>query len=207
MPPANNPNTDPNDVSLKTKIRNFISTLLIFIAAPLVALILTAFVFQSYEVDGPSMEHTLQNADRLIVLKTSRSWSRLTKKPYIPGRGEIVIFNRPGNIETGDKQKQLIKRVVALPGEHILIKDGTVTVFSESKPEGFQPDLDSEFSKVIHTTAGNTIDQIVPKDEVFVLGDNRSNSQDSRYFGTVPVKDVVGELWFRIYPFNKINKF
>src|SRR3989344_8382668 len=72
--------------------RSVASTLGILIAAPIIALALTAFVFQSYEVDGPSMETTLQNSDRLIVWKLQRSIARLTKKDPIPHRYDVVIF-------------------------------------------------------------------------------------------------------------------
>src|SRR5687768_4586298 len=72
------------------------STILILIIAPLIALFLVSFVFQSYEVDGPSMEQTLQNRDRLIVWKVPRTIARMTNKAFIPGRGEIVIFIKHG---------------------------------------------------------------------------------------------------------------
>src|SRR4051812_22701390 len=72
--------------------RDILSTLLILVAAPLIALLLTAFVFQSYEVDGQSMETTLHDHDRLIVLKVPRTVSRLTNHPYIPHRGDVIIF-------------------------------------------------------------------------------------------------------------------
>src|ERR1019366_8116351 len=83
-----------NQTSQKSDgFRNIVSTLLVLFIAPVVALLLTAFVFQSYQVDGPSMETTLQNDNRLIVWKVARSWSRITGHPYIPNRGDIIIFN------------------------------------------------------------------------------------------------------------------
>jgi len=71
---------------------NVVSTILILVAAPLIAWVLISFVFQSYEVDGQSMETTLQNHDRLIVLKTGKSWARLTHQQYLPKRGDIIVF-------------------------------------------------------------------------------------------------------------------
>ena len=76
--------------------KSIFSTLLLFILAPVIALSITAFAFQSYQVDGQSMETTLQNRDRLIVNKTPRTWSRITHHAYVPKRGSIVIFNQAG---------------------------------------------------------------------------------------------------------------
>src|SRR5687767_2520940 len=82
--------------------RSALSTIMILILAPLIGLGLTTFVFQSYEVDGPSMETTLQNRDRLIVFKLPRTISRITRKQYVPSRGEVIVFARKGMIDFGD---------------------------------------------------------------------------------------------------------
>lgn len=191
----------------KEGIKGIISTVAILVIAPLIALSLTAFVFQSYEVDGPSMETTLQNHDRLIVYKLPKTMARITGKKYHPKRGEVIIFTRADGLEFGNtKPRQLIKRVMALPGERVVVKDGEVTVYNTEKPEGFQPDKIADYGKVITTTAGD-IDLVVPKDHVFVCGDNRPQSLDSRSFGPVPMKDIVGRLSLRVYPFNKGQKF
>lgn len=191
----------------KENARNIISTILILVAAPLVALILINFVFQSYEVDGPSMETTLQNHDRLIVDKIPRTLAKLSGSPYMPNRGDIVIFVKKGLLDFGSGgDKQLIKRVIALPGERVVVKDGILTVYNSANPKGFQPDKDPKYSAAIKTTPGE-VDITVGKDEVFVCGDNRENSLDSRYFGAIPVTDVVGKLSFRIFPINKASGF
>lgn len=189
-------------------LKNVVSTILILIAAPLIALSLTTFVFQSYEVDGDSMRTTLEDNDRLIVLKLPRTWAKISGKPYIPARGDIIVFTKPGSLELGDRQdKQLIKRVIALPGERVTINGGLVTVFNSDNPDGFQPDKSMPYGSAIGNTPGNDIDETVPADEVYVLGDNRSNSQDSRYFGTVHNKDIVGKLALRLLPLSKIDSF
>ncbi len=187
--------------------KSIISTILILIAAPVVALVLINFVFQSYEVDGPSMETTLDNHDRLIVDKIPRTIARLSHHAYIPHRGDIIIFVKHGLFEVnGPEDKQLIKRVIGLPGDHVVVANDKVTIYNTANPNGFQPDLDPKYAAVIKSTPGD-VDLTVGKDEVFVCGDNRLNSLDSRYFGTVPASDIVGKLSFRIFPINKADAF
>lgn len=189
------------------KIRSVLSTLAVLFIAPLLALGITAYVFQSYEVDGPSMQTSLQNRDRLIIWKVSRTWARMTKHDYVPNRGDVIVFIKRGLYEdNGTKEKQLIKRVMALPGERITVKNGKVKVYNTAHPEGFDPDETLPYGKVIGNTEGN-IDVTVPAGEVFVCGDNRSNSLDSRYFGPVPAQDIVGKLAARILPLGNAKQF
>lgn len=201
---ANTPPAPPK----KDRFKGILSTILILIAAPLVAITLTAFIFQSYEVDGPSMETTLQNQDRLIVWKLPRTIARATNKHYLPERGTIVVFVKRGLSEFGEKDdKQLIKRVVALPGERVVVRDGTVTVYNTQHPDGFDPDQQGGYTLKDRQPTGGNVDVTVPKGEVFVLGDNRANSLDSRAFGTISSDDIVGKLSIRIFPFNKVQGF
>ena len=207
--PATN-NTDPitgGGNSSRDGLRSIISTIVILVAAPLTALLLTTFVFQSYEVDGPSMETTLHNQDRLIVWKLPRTVSRITHKPMVPKRGEVVIFVKKGLFGEAGSEKQLIKRVVGLPGDRVVVQDGKITIYNESHLDGYNPDIDQEFTAGIATETKGSVDLVVPENEIFVSGDNRPNSLDSRAFGTVPVQDVVGELAFRILPANTFKSF
>lgn len=190
----------------KDGIKSILSVVLIFLLAPLTALFLTAFVFQSYQVDGPSMEPTLQNSDRLIVSKLPRTWARITGGTYIPERGEIVVFHRTSVQGFGSSDKQLIKRVIALPGERVVVRGGVLTVFNESNPEGFQPDELISDTSAISGTQGE-VDLTVGENEVFVSGDNRGNSLDSRSFGPIAAKDIVGTLSYRIFPFDQVRTF
>ncbi len=201
------PSQASDGASKKEGIKGILSTVAILVIAPIIALSLTLFVFQSYEVDGPSMETTLQNHDRLIVYKLPKTIARLTGNNYLPKRAEIVIFTRKDNIEFGSsKPRQLIKRVIALPGERVVVKDGSITVYNQEHPEGFNPDQIAPYGKVITTTSGD-VDLTVPEDSIYVCGDNRPQSLDSRSFGPVPMKDLVGKLSLRVYPFGKGQKF
>jgi signal peptidase I len=198
----------PPEPTQREGAKSILSTLAILIAAPIVALLLTAFVFQSYEVDGPSMETTLENHDRLLVLKLPRTFAKIIHKDYIPNRGDIIIFNTNAVQDgTGDGgEKQLIKRVIGLPGDRVVVKDGHITLFNKEHPAGYDPDQAGAWGDVITTTTGN-VDVIVNQDEVFVCGDNRTNSLDSRVLGAIPAKDIVGKLIFRIYPLSDAQVF
>lgn len=187
--------------------RSIASTVLILALAPFIAWLMITFVFQSYEVDGPSMEQTLQDKDRLIVLKTGKTLSKITDSDYIPKRGEVIIFVKHGLLELGSAQdKQLIKRVIGLPGDRVVVSDGKITVYNKESPRGFNPDEGKEYAKSISFTNGN-VDITVPEGEIFVAGDNRGNSLDSRTFGTVSHEDIIGKLVFRLFPINKAESF
>lgn len=191
----------------KDGLKSILSTIAILIAAPVTALLLTTYVFQSYEVDGPSMEASLQNQDRLIVWKVNRTVSRITNKPLIPKRGEVVIFIKKGLFEELGAEKQLIKRVIGLPGDRVVVRDGKITIYNNTHPDGYNPDKDQEFSEGIADFTSGSVDLVVPEGEIFLCGDNRTNSLDSRSFGTVPADDLVGELAFRILPVNTFKSF
>ena len=198
------------EVKQESKFQNsksLVSTIALFLAAPLFALFLIVFVIQSYEVDGPSMQETLHNKDLLIVSKLDHTFSRITNRDYIPPRYEIIIFNRDesGGYESPNV-KQLVKRVIGLPGDRVIVKEGIVTIFNKEHPEGFNPDEGKEYSKTISTTNGN-VDVTVQPGEIFVMGDNRTNSMDSRFFGPINNKDIVGKLSFRVFPLNKARSF
>jgi signal peptidase I len=188
-------------------LKSALSTIAILLAAPLVAVILIQFVFQSYEVDGPSMETTLSDRDRLIVWKVPRTIARFSSNSYIPKRGDIIVFRQSSSYEGGYvENKQLIKRVIGLPGDRVVIRSGEITIYNDEHPTGYNPDEEAEYGKVIKTTNGN-VDIVVGENEVYVCGDNRVNSLDSRTFGAISADDIVGELAFRVFPLNKAESF
>jgi signal peptidase I len=202
--------TGSNDNSPRREnVREFMSTIFVLVAALVVALSLIAFVFQSYQVDGPSMMTTLDNSDRLIVWKMPRTWARLTHHQYVPNRGDIIIFVQSDLAAFGQQDsKQLIKRVLGLPGERVVVADGVVTIYNKEHPRGFQPDKTLPYGANNHIplTSGN-VDVTLAKDQIFVNGDNRGNSLDSRSFGPVSLNHVVGKLVYRLLPINKAEKF
>jgi signal peptidase I len=188
-------------------IKSVLSTVAVLLFAPLFALVIIAFIFQSYQVDGPSMQTTLFNNDRLIVWKVPRTWAKITHHQYVPKRGDVIVFTDPQLANFGqDPGKQLIKRVIGLPGDHLTIKNNEVTITDKEHPQGFNPDKTLPYGKVIPTTEGD-IDLDVPKNEIFVMGDNRPESLDSRMFGTVDTSHIIGKLVLRVWPVGETKRF
>jgi len=200
--------TSPKKDNESGGFREILSTIGVLAAALLVAFAFIVFVFQSYQVSGPSMQQTLQDQDRLIVWKLPRSWARLTGHPYIPSRGDIVIFTESGLAQFGqDNTKQLIKRVIGLPGDHVVVANNTITIYNKQHPKGFQPDKTLPYGSHITQPAQQNVDVTLGKDQLFVCGDNRTNSLDSRFFGPINANQLIGKLAVRVLPLSQAERF
>ncbi|MBA2278957.1 signal peptidase I [Candidatus Saccharibacteria bacterium] len=203
------PSAPPTSIRPKHEgLKSIITTVLILLIAPILALAITAYVFQSYEVDGPSMKPTLQHRDRLIIWKAGRTWAKITRGEYVPERASVIVFVKKGLYDfSSNKEKQLIKRVIGLPGDHVVVKDNAITIYNDENPDGFNPDKTLEYGASITKLTEGNVDLTVGPGEIFVAGDNRTNSLDSRYFGTVAVGDIIGTLSVRILPISEAEKF
>ncbi len=190
-------------------VREIISTIGVLLAALGVAFALIAWVFQSYEVEGPSMQTTLMNHDRLIVWKVPRTVARITHNTWVPNRGDIIIFVESGLAQFGQQNdKQLIKRVIGLPGERVVLDNGVLKVYNAAHPNGFQPDKQGSYGSVIDESSDtHNIDITLAKDQLFVCGDNRPDSLDSRTFGPIEAHQIVGKLSVRLLPLSQLQKF
>lgn len=189
----------------RRKLKSFLSTILLIVTAPLLAIFITSHVFHSYEVDGASMETTLQNGDRLIVYKLPKTIANITGKGYVPNRWDVIIFDRPAEIAAPNSVKHLIKRVIGLPGERVVVKDGVITVYNSENPDGFNPDNSQSYANGFDRTVGN-VDVTVGTNEIFVVGDNRNNSTDSRIFGPISIELVVGKATARFVPVGNMKQ-
>ena len=182
--------------------------ILIFVICVLIGtLFINAFIFRSFNVEGPSMETTLFTGDRLIVNRLPVTLSQLQNKSYVPERGQIIVFKNPQYVP-GLGEEYIVKRVIAFPGERVLLKDGKFTVYNDAHPNGFNPDDDNNGEPGDYT-AGE-VDEVVDDDTLFVSGDHRAEgySKDSRNgLGLIPYYDVIGPVAFRIFPFDKIRTF
>lgn len=205
--PIGSPPESSNGPGARPVWRELLSTVSILVTALLIALFIITFVFRSYQVDGPSMETTLQNNDKLIIWKVPRTWASITRHDYIPNRGDVIVFNESGLNQYGpEDSKQLIKRVIGLPGERVMVKDGVITVYNQEHPDGFKPDQELPYGKNIPYTSGS-VDVTLDKHQLFVSGDNRPDSLDSRVFGPIDASQVVGKLVMRVFPLNAAEVF
>lgn len=158
------------------------------IIAMLIVIPFRIFVAQPYIVSGSSMDPTFKNADYLIVDQLSQRFEELQ-------RGAVVIIKYPK-----DPSKFFIKRLIGFPGDKVEIKDGQVTIYNETNKAGLK--LDEPY--VVYGKLEDLSKTLGP-DEYFVLGDNRAGSSDSRVWGTLPHKYIVGQPIFRLLPINKIG--
>lgn len=200
-------------------LKDVLSFLAFAAAVALGTFILNSFVFRSYNVVGGSMENTLQNGDRVIVNRVPVSLAHFAEQEYVPERGQVIVFANGGNTSltncnalSGVQDEYIIKRVIAFPGERVMVEDGVLTVFNAEHPEGFHPDdatykSDTDGPKKY---SSGSVNIIVPEGEVFVSGDNRegSNSYDSRNgLGTIPFCRIIGPAVMRIFPFTAMRFF
>jgi signal peptidase I len=165
---------------------------------------LLSFIFQPFYVSGKSMEPTLNDKDYLIVSKIGLSMDKLLTKlgkdnNHPVQRGDIVVFHYPASPKTF-----FIKRLVGLPGDRVVIKEGIVTIFNQNYPSGLQ--LSEKYIDPQYKTAGD-IDQVVTDNNYFVMGDNRSSggSFDSRNWGMLPKHYMVGSMLIRLMPSIKVG--
>ncbi|MGI9053421.1 MAG: signal peptidase I [Ilumatobacteraceae bacterium] len=155
--------------------------------ALLVAFLVRTFVLAHFVVDGTSMANTLYDADRVFV-------NKLSYRLHDPNRGDVVVLHQI----SGASERDLIKRVIALPGETIEIRSCQVLIDGRLLQE---PYLDPAVVQP-GNCGGELAPVAVPEDEVFVMGDNRGGSQDSRVLGTIREDDLVGRAFVVFWPRN-----
>lgn len=188
-------------------LKDFLGVILFIVCVVIGTLLINSFVFRSFNVIGPSMETTLYTGDRLIINRLPVTASQLQNKSYLPERGQVIVFKNP-NFTPGVEAEYIVKRVIGLPGERVLLKDGELTVFNAEFPSGFNPDDDNGGEPGSPTTG--EADTLVPANELFVVGDHRfgNYSYDSRNgLGTVPLYDIIGPVGLRVFPFNEVRNF
>jgi signal peptidase I len=155
-----------------------------------VAFGIRTFVAEARYIPSKSMEPTLEINDRLIIDKISYDF-------ISPQRGDIVVFNPTNTLELKNYHDAFIKRIIGLPGEKVEIKNGQVYINDSSIKEKYiENNPNYQWGPVT-----------VPADSYLVLGDNRDESFDSRYWGFVPSNKIIGRAIFRFYPFDRIEVF
>ena len=159
---------------MKSQLGQVLAVILIAIGV----FLLSRATVQSFVVVGSSMEPSFEDGQRLLVNKAVHRFRD-------PQMGEVIVFHPP----TG-KQVDFIKRIIALPGDEIEIREGTVYV----------NDLALDEPYINSPPSYNLAEEEIPDGEYFVLGDNRNNSNDSHSWGTVPRENIIGKVWLSIWP-------
>ena len=163
----------------------------VIIIALSAAMVVRTWMLQQYYISGPSMQPSFQPDDRVLVNKMSYRFGE-------PKRGHVIVFDRLTTSGGRVKHDDLIKRVVGLPGESVRIEDCVLYVDDAAIAE---PYLVSDGDDAGVACAGGDFPAVeVPDGQYFVLGDNRSQSSDSRFFGPVPESDIVGRAFAVVWP-------
>lgn len=150
------------------------------------------FLIQPFYVKGASMEPSFFDHEYLII-------DELTYRFKNPERGDIVVFRYPN-----DPKQFFIKRVIGLPGETVEIAGGEIKLYNDKNPNGMELD-EKQYLDQDYTATDRTV--TLKSDEYYVLGDNRVASYDSRYFGPVKRSYVVGRVWLRGWPLDRMKVF
>lgn len=148
------------------------------------------FIMQPNQIKGASMEPSFYTGEYILT-------SKITYKFRSPHRGDIIVFRSPKNPDI-----EYIKRIIGLPSDKVMIKNGDVSVNGNLIQENYIAARTNLWEGGF-TKDGQQL--IVPQDELFVMGDNRPRSSDSREFGTVTVSSIIGQVFYRYYPANKMG--
>jgi signal peptidase I len=175
--------------------RNLIEWVIVLVGALVVALVVKTFLLQAFYIPSGSMEPTLKENDRVLVLKLGYDLEDVD-------RGDVIVFERPESWGPGDIE-DLIKRVIGLPGDTVGVVDGVVFINGAPLDEPWLADETATPS--FFPESGCVPECTVPDDQVFVLGDNRSNSAASNQYGPVPFDHVVGRAFVRVWPLTDIG--
>jgi len=178
----------PGKRHMSHSTRSAVEWVAVIVGALVVALVVKTFLIQAFYIPSESMIPTLQVGDRVLVNKLSYSTGDVD-------RGDIVVFARPGG-PGADGIEDLIKRVVALPGETVEGREGDVFIDGRRLEEPYLP-------AGVETSAFPAF--TVPEDHLWLMGDNRGASDDSRRFKAVPMDDVVGRAFVTIWPVSEIG--
>jgi signal peptidase I len=176
---------------------NFVEWVLVIVGAILLALVVKVFLLQAFYIPSLSMYPTLREGDRVLV-------NKLSYRLHDVNRGDVIVFERPAS-ETSSNIPDLIKRVVGLPGESISFIDGAVYVDGKRLDESYLSDGTVTSSANAPNKCTAEVPCVVPSGQVWVMGDNRSDSKDSRYFGSIDESTIVGRAFVTVWPLGRFG--
>lgn len=145
------------------------------------------FILQPNQVKGASMEPSFHSGEYILT-------SKITYRLRSPQRGDVIVFKSPSNPDI-----EYIKRIIALPDDTVVIRDSQVYVNDQQLQEGYIAALSNLWDGGY---AKEGVPMVVPQGEIFVMGDNRPRSSDSREFGPIPIDSVIGQVFYRYFPAN-----
>lgn len=174
-------------------VRIIIELVIIVAAAIALTFVVRTFVIESYEVPTGSMETTIEVGDRILS-------ERISYYFRTPERGEIITFTNPM-----DGKQTLVKRTIAIAGDTIDIHDDNLYINGELQTEEYVRGLPTRQLSPTYNNIDISYPYTVPEGCIWVMGDNRTNSSDSRYFGPVETSTVSGHVVFRYWPFNRFG--
>lgn len=181
----------------------FVEITKIFLMAIVIIVPVRMFLFQPFFVQGASMEPNFEDGQYLVVNEFGYKKTDVGLFVVNPSkkmkRGDVVVFHYPRN-----HKLFFIKRIIGLPGEIIKVHNGKV--FIQNKENSGEIELKEDYLPKDLKTKGN-INYMIKSDEYFVMGDNREHSSDSRVWGAIKSSDVVGKVFLRAWPFNKVSLF
>jgi signal peptidase I len=151
--------------------------------------LIRSFLFQSFYIPSPSMAPALVPGDRVLV-------SKLSYRLHDVRRGDIVVFKRPPHVQAGPEVKDLVKRVIGLPGDTVEARNGQLIVNGKALIEPY-------VARGATTSAVSP--QHIPAEHYWVMGDNRNVSEDSRFFGSISGSLIVGRVFFQVWPVSSLG--
>ena len=176
------PETEPKTGKLSSFLLDILQTIVLALAIFMIAYL---FLFQPHQVKGHSMDPNFSDGEYLLTDKLSYRFGE-------PKRGDVVVFEAPVN-----RREDYIKRILALPGENVMVKDGKVLINGRPLDEEYIPET-FRTNPGVYLADGSTI--TLRPDEYIVMGDNRDHSSDSRSWGPVKKSDLVGRAWVIYWP-------
>ncbi len=201
--PADTPNPAADGDGKHSSFRWIIETVGVVVIAIVVAVLLRTFVVATYSIPSGSMEPTLKIGDRIVV-------DKLSYHLHGVDRGNIVVFSTPPNEDcAGPPVADLVKRVIGLPGDTISLADGHVYVNGAVLPELYLPADVRNDTYPGPSGAAYSLHHAyrVPAGDLFMMGDNRPQSCDSRYWGPIRESTIVGKVDMRIWPLSRVGFF
>lgn len=174
---------EQKDEQKPVKKENLHTWILPIVLTIVATLLFCNFVVRPSRVIGVSMQNTCHDGDLVVLWELN----------YKPQRGDIVVVNNKNIL-----QENLIKRVIAVAGDHIVVSNGTITLNGKRLVESYVKE---------QKWTGSDVNMTVPQGRVFLMGDNRNHSEDSRVIGAISTSDIIGKVSVRLFPFTAIRTF